>query len=85
MTDEANPASLCAYGSIYVNTGKPYCNKVSYDGMKVDGTTKLVSCDIGTEKACKYKNFDNSTYPEECSCGYNKDGKSYCPVAKGCK
>ena len=85
MTDEANPSVLCKYGSIYVSGGKSYCNKESYDGMTVDATSKLVSCNINQNLPCKYKNHLNETSTKECSCGFSKDGKSYCPVALGCK
>ena len=64
-----------------ISTEDGYCAKTSY---ATSTTSKFVTCKLGD--TCTY-NLDGNdelkkkTMTQECGCGYNSEGKGYCPLS----
>ena len=65
--------------SLEYSSTKKKC--ISYSYNDTADSNGFVSCNVtplGEE--CKYTTNFNETLKKNCNCGYNADGKSYCPV-----
>lgn len=49
--------------------------------MTIDSKSKLATCNVTSD--CRYLNSDGSVTNQECTCGLNPTGQSYCPIAVG--
>lgn len=83
---------LCEFG--YVDDQNQICSKLSYftskersgsefdkikKDKKYDTKNKVIECELGEK--CTLYNSNNIASEEYCTCGYNKLGKSYCPIS----
>jgi len=67
------------------SNGDLVCSQRNYTGTtidKVDNKTGFASC--GWNEDCHYTD-GKTTSVQTCGCGYNADGKGYCPLASGSK
>jgi len=71
------PESLCEY-SLYDKVNEKCDRKTTTD--KIDSSSKLVKCDYSMGQMCNYTyTVSITTFNEDCQCGYNPSGNSYCP------
>jgi len=76
--DEEAGSALCEFGYIANST----CAKTVIP--ENTNKTNFFECELGTQ--CNYNYLDNQgrvlgNFTRPCECGYNADGKSYCPAA----
>lgn len=78
--DLKNPQFFCK--SMEYDTKKARCITYKYNNMTVNGDG-YVECSRADGKECKYVTNLNDTVIKSCQCGFNADGKSYCPIDFG--
>ncbi len=71
-----NAILLCQYGTVLLSTLE--CIKTTYADKEKSG---FVECNPGDKCLYKKDGSDELIDTKICECGYNKDGKSYCPLA----
>lgn len=77
-----NPNLLCKSG-YYDKTNKICARYFLLNKTNADG---YAECDINNENSCVYQvqsDVNNYTFTRECTCGYNSNGKAYCPIDYG--
>jgi len=74
------PQFICK--SFEYDSKRARCFTYKYDNMTVNGDG-YVECAKNDEKECTYINNFNDIITKSCQCGFNADGKSYCPIDFG--
>jgi len=75
-----NPSLLCESGKFF-KQADGIC--ASYELLNKTNGDGYAECDIEDKNSCVYQvksDFSNYTFTQQCECGYNSEGKSYCPI-----
>lgn len=77
FSPDFKPQYICK--SMLYDSNKGKCYTYKYDNMTVNGDG-YVECALNDGKECKYINSLNDTLTKGCQCGFNSEGKAYCPI-----
>jgi hypothetical protein len=82
LTDSVERQALCQFN--LMNNDK--CDAQVYNNMTEQSSSGLVTCNHSVMQQCNYTwSGANTTFTQDCVCGNNADGLSYCPKSHDSK